>query len=103
VLRDKYHLAIPLWGHVGDGNLHPVIMCDRRNADEMQRVRAALDELFKQALELGGTLTGEHGIGMMKKEYLAQDLNPVALQQMKQLKQLFDPQGILNPGKVFAD
>jgi glycolate oxidase len=102
-LRDKYRLEIPMWGHVGDGNLHPVIMCDRRNADEMQRVRAALDELFKEALELGGTLTGEHGIGMMKKEYLAQDLNPVALQQMKALKQLFDPVGILNPGKVFPD
>ena len=102
-IRDKYRLAIPMWGHIGDGNLHPCIMCDRRDADEMRRVREALSELFTDAIALGGTLTGEHGIGLLKKEYLPSDLHPVAIAQMKALKRLFDPNGILNPGKVFPD
>jgi glycolate dehydrogenase FAD-linked subunit len=102
-IRDKYQLDIPMWGHIGDGNLHPCIMCDRRDADEMHRVREALSELFDDAIELGGTLTGEHGIGLLKKEYLPRDLHPVAVAQMRALKQMFDPNGILNPGKIFPD
>ncbi len=102
-LRDKYQLSIPMWGHIGDGNLHPCIMCDRRDADEMKRVYAAVSEMFEDAIELGGTLTGEHGIGLLKKEYLPKDLHPVAIAQMKALKKVFDPHGILNPGKVFPD
>ncbi|MEP7198433.1 MAG: FAD-linked oxidase C-terminal domain-containing protein [Chloroflexota bacterium] len=102
-LRDKYNLQMPMWGHIGDGNLHPCIMCDRRDADEMRRVRDAVSEMFEAAIELGGTLTGEHGIGLLKKEYLPKDLHPHAIAHMKALKKVFDPQGILNPGKVFPD
>ncbi|MBI5879340.1 MAG: FAD-binding protein [Chloroflexi bacterium] len=102
-VREKYGLAMPMWGHVGDGNLHPSIMCDRRDADEMRRVHAALSEIFAAAIELGGTLTGEHGIGVLKKEYLPTDLSATAIAQMKAIKQLFDPNGILNPGKLFPD
>jgi len=102
-LREKYQLQIPMWGHIGDGNLHPCLMCDRRDADEMRRVHAAVSELFADTIELGGTLTGEHGIGLLKKEYLPRDLHPVAIAQMKALKKVFDPNGILNPGKLFPD
>ncbi len=102
-LRGKYRLAIPLWGHIGDGNLHPCIMCDRRDADEMRRVHEAVSEMFEDAIKLGGTLTGEHGIGLLKKEYLPKDLHPIAIAQMKALKKVFDPRGILNPGKIFPD
>jgi len=102
-VREKYGLVMPMWGHVGDGNLHPSIMCDRRDADEMRRVHAALGEIFETAIALGGTLTGEHGIGILKKEYLPTNLSATAIAQMKAVKQLFDPHGILNPGKVFPE
>lgn len=105
-LRDigrRYDLRTPVFGHVGDGNLHPYLICDRRDAEMMERVRGAAAEIFTAAIELGGTLTGEHGIGLAKRDYLSRGLDPLAYQKMLAIKRLFDPQNILNPGKIFRE
>ncbi len=95
----KYDLVIALHGHVGDGNLHPGILCDRRDAAQMAHVEQAAGELLRAAVELGGTLTGEHGIGVFKREYIAAALDANALAAMARVKAVFDPLGIMNPGK----
>jgi glycolate oxidase len=99
----KYDLRTPIFGHIGDGNLHPYLICDRTDPDMMQRVRQAAGEIFAAAIDLGGTLTGEHGIGLAKRDYLKRGLDPLARAQMLALKRLFDPHNILNPGKVFEE
>jgi glycolate oxidase len=99
----KYDLATPIFGHIGDGNLHPYLICDRTNAEMMDRVRKAAGEIFSTTIDMGGTLTGEHGIGLAKRDYLAQALDPLAREQMLAIKRLFDPNNILNPGKIFAE
>jgi glycolate oxidase len=99
----KYDLLIPIFGHAGDGNLHPNILFDRRNPEEMERVHAASGEIFAAAVALGGTLSGEHGIGLLKREFLHLGLQPEAIDLMKRLKQALDPHGIMNPGKIFAE
>jgi glycolate oxidase len=99
----KYELEIPLFGHIGDGNLHPNILCDRRNAEEMIRVTAAAREIFEAAVGLGGTLSGEHGIGLLKKQFMELDLGADAIALMRRIKDAIDPNGIMNPGKVFPD
>jgi glycolate oxidase len=95
----KHNLVIALHGHVGDGNLHPGILCDRRDAAQMARVEKAAGELLQAAVELGGTLTGEHGIGVFKREYITAALDANALAAMVRVKAVFDPYGIMNPGK----
>ncbi|MCZ7569521.1 MAG: FAD-binding protein [Ardenticatenaceae bacterium] len=100
-IAEQYNLLLPLFGHIGDGNLHPTIMCDRRNADEMRRVEAAAEAIVESAIELGGVLTGEHGVGLLKRDYLPLDLNPVEIASMRRIKQALDPHNILNPGKLF--
>jgi glycolate oxidase len=97
----KHRLLIPVFGHISDGNLHPNILFDRHDPEEVGRVNTAAGEIFEVAIKLGGTLTGEHGIGSLKKEYLADALDPVELEMMRRVKDAFDPLGILNPGKVF--
>lgn len=97
----EHHLQIPLYGHAGDGNLHPNILCDRRDAEEMARVRLAAAAIFDAALALGGTLSGEHGIGLLKKEFLERDLGARQIAAMRAIKDALDPQGIMNPGKIF--
>ena len=97
----KYDLLIPVFGHAGDGNLHPNILCDRRNRDEIARVREAAREIFEAAVALGGTLSGEHGIGVLKKQFMELDVGPDALRVMRSIKEALDPHGILNPGKIF--
>jgi glycolate oxidase len=97
----KYRLQIPVYGHISDGNLHPNILFDRHDPEEVDRVNRAAAEIFDAAVRLGGTLTGEHGIGSLKKQFLALALDPVELEMMQRVKAAFDPQGILNPGKVF--
>ncbi len=97
----RYDLMIPLYGHISDGNLHPNILFDRHDEEEVARVNAAARDIFAATLALGGTLSGEHGIGSLKKEYLADALDPVALEMMRQVKAVFDPLSLLNPGKVF--
>ncbi|NWF93845.1 MAG: FAD-binding protein [Syntrophaceae bacterium] len=96
----KYNLLIPIVAHAGDGNLHPQILTDIRNKEEMERVVKAIDEISIKAVELGGTLTGEHGIGIAKREILPYEIGEVAMEITRTLKKAFDPFNILNPDKV---
>ena len=86
---------------MGDGNLHPTFLTDERNADEMARVEHAMREIFDYAIALGGTITGEHGVGLAKKSFLPRALGNASLGLMRQLKLALDPDRILNPGKIF--
>jgi glycolate oxidase len=97
----RHQLRIATFGHMGDGNLHPTFLTDERNAPEMERVEYAMQEIFDYALKLGGTITGEHGVGLAKKKFLPGALGDNSLGLMRQLKRSLDPQGILNPGKIF--
>jgi glycolate oxidase len=78
-------------------------LCDRRDAEEMKRVREAAREIFETAVDLGGTLSGEHGIGLLKKQFMEMDVGPEALRVMRAIKNALDPLGIMNPGKIFPD
>lgn len=97
----KYQLRVGTFGHMGDGNLHPTFLTDERNAGEMHRVEEAFKEIFDEAIRLGGTITGEHGIGVAKKSFLPKFAGDVPMRVMRELRQALDPNGILNPGKVF--
>ena len=97
----RHRLRIGTFGHMGDGNLHPTFLTDERNADEMARVEKAMHEIFDYALALGGTITGEHGVGLAKKTFLPAALGDASLTLLRQLKRTLDPQGILNPRKIF--
>jgi glycolate oxidase len=98
----RYSLTIGTFGHAGDGNLHPTILTDERDAEEMARVEKAVEEIFDAALHLGGTVSGEHGIGLSKARFLPMETGPVALGMMRSIKSALDPKGILNPGKMFT-
>jgi glycolate oxidase len=98
----KYNLKVGTFGHMGDGNLHPTFLTDERNADEIHRVHEAFNEIFDKAIALGGTITGEHGIGLAKKEFLPKFAGEVGMEAYRRLKAAFDPNGILNPGKVLV-
>lgn len=102
-IRDKYGLNLVIFGHAGDGNLHPNIMADKRDREEMKRVEQAVAEIFEVAIELGGTLSGEHGIGTMKAPFLELETGAAALDMMRRIKQAWDPKGIMNPGKIFPE
>lgn len=97
----KYDLVIPILGHTGDGNMHPNILTDERNEEEMKRVNAAIDEIFEAALAMGGTLSGEHGIGLIKQKYMPWQFGEEGLALMRSIKRAVDPNNILNPGKMF--
>ena len=97
----RHDVIIAIFGHAGDGNLHPNILYDKRNPDEVERVELAAADIFASAVELGGTLSGEHGIGLAKKEFMPLALSPETLGLMRTIKATLDPYGILNPGKVF--
>ncbi|MBM9621335.1 FAD-binding oxidoreductase [Streptomyces zhihengii] len=97
----KYDLTIGVCAHAGDGNTHPVVCFDHLDPDESRRARESFDEIMALGLELGGTITGEHGVGVLKKEWLARELGPVALELQRGIRETFDPLGILNPGKLF--
>jgi glycolate oxidase len=96
-----YGLQIGTFGHMGDGNLHPTFLADERDADEMRRVHQALDAIVTRTLELGGTITGEHGVGLAKKPWLRQQFGDASLDLMRQIKATVDPHRLLNPGKIF--
>jgi len=100
-IAERNELLIPVFGHAGDGNLHPNILCDRRDPAEMARVRVAAREIFEAAIALGGTLSGEHGIGVLKKQFMELDLGRDTLALMRRIKDAVDPLGIMNPGKIF--
>jgi len=96
----KHQLQIATFGHAGDGNLHPQILYDGYDPQEVERMEAASAELFRLAIDLDGTLTGEHGIGLSKAAYMDFEHDPVAMDVMRTLKKTFDPNNILNPGKM---
>ena len=97
----KHDLKIGTFGHMGDGNLHPTFLTDERNKAEIQRVHDAFKEIFYEAIRLGGTITGEHGIGLAKKEFLPKFAGSAQMRVMRDLRKALDPKGILNPGKMF--
>ena len=103
--RTAQTLRLPIvsFGHAGNGNLHVNLMVHPDDPDEMTRAHAALDAIMSQVLELGGTLSGEHGIGTEKRRFIPQEIDAPTLALMRAIKQQFDPRGLLNPGKLFPD
>jgi len=99
-IAEEYDLQIATFGHAGDGNLHPQILYDGYDPEQVERREAASADLFQLAIDLEGTLTGEHGIGMSKAPYMTLEHDPVAMDVMRNIKKLFDPNDILNPGKM---
>lgn len=102
-IADRHRLQIATFGHAGDGNLHPQILYDGYDADQVRRMEAAAGDLFRLAIDLGGTLTGEHGIGLSKASYMTLEHDAVAMDVMRGIKRMFDPDNILNPGKMALD
>jgi glycolate oxidase len=100
-IAKKYQLRIGTFGHMGDGNLHPTFLTDERNTAEMHRVEEAFKEIFDEAIRLGGTITGEHGIGLSKKSFLPKFAGEAQMRVMREFRRALDPKGILNPGKMF--
>lgn len=98
----KYDLLIGTFGHAGDGNLHPTILTDRRDEKAFARVEAAVDEIFAVALGLGGTLSGEHGIGLAKSKWMEKEASRGTILYSRRLKRALDPKNILNPGKILG-
>ena len=94
-------VLIASFGHAGDGNIHVNVMYDKKSEAESAAAEAAVNEVFKLTLSLGGTISGEHGVGTAKQKYLEMELSPAAIEAMKRIKASFDPKGILNPGKIF--
>jgi glycolate oxidase len=88
-------------GHAGDGNLHPSVLTDAKNKEHYERSVKAVDEIIEAAVELGGVLSGEHGIGLEKQKFFNKVTNPVVVNMMKGIKALFDPNNIMNPGKIW--
>lgn len=97
-LSRKHDVRVGVLAHAGDGNLHPDIMTDMRNAEEMERVERFIREMYAEVIALGGTLSGEHGIGIGKDKYMDLEFKPRALELMRGIKRVFDPKNILNPG-----
>ncbi len=97
----RHRLLIATFGHMGDGNLHPTILTDETDAEEMERVEQALSDIVDQTIALGGTITGEHGVGLAKKPYLPRQLGDPGMRLLRQVRLALDPHGILNPGKIF--
>ncbi len=99
----KHDVPISFAGHVGDGNFHPVVLTDSRDKEYYQRALKCVDEIISAALSLGGVLSGEHGIGLEKRRFLKQAMDPAAIDIMKQIKDVLDPRHILNPGKIWEE
>ena len=97
----KHKLLVGTFGHMGDGNLHPTFLTDERNTEEMARVHAALEDIVTKTLALGGTITGEHGVGLAKKAWLRRQVGENSHDLMREIKRAWDPQNLLNPGKIF--
>ncbi|MFV2019623.1 FAD-binding oxidoreductase [Micromonospora sp. LOL_023] len=99
-IAERHQIAIGVVGHAGDGNLHPNIVVDRADPDSLARGRAAFDAIMRLGLDLGGTCTGEHGVGLLKRDWLAEEIGPVGMRVHRAIKQALDPTGLLNPGKL---
>ncbi|MFI1529805.1 FAD-binding oxidoreductase [Streptomyces griseus] len=100
-IAEEYDLTIGVCAHAGDGNTHPVVCFDHHDPDESRRARESFDAIMALGLELGGTITGEHGVGVLKKEWLARELGETGVELQRSVKAAFDPLGLLNPGKLF--
>ena len=98
---ERTGIRIINFGHAGDGNIHVNLMVDRSNHDEYEKAQELVRDIFRATLELGGTISGEHGVGLTKKNYISMEIPPVELELMKNIKKVFDPKNILNPGKIF--
>ncbi|MHB0869357.1 MAG: FAD-binding oxidoreductase, partial [Chloroflexota bacterium] len=99
----KYGLTIGTAAHAGDGNLHPLVVYHPEDPEELERVHRADREIVELCVEMGGTLTGEHGIGLEKRDYMPLLFGDLELDLMRQLKGVFDPEGLLNPGKLLPE
>ena len=102
-LGERKKVAVVNFGHAGDGNVHVNIMISGKDQDEYRRAEEAVKEVFKAAVDMGGSITGEHGIGIVKSPFLEMEVGPMGISVMKRLKNCFDPNGILNPGKIFPE
>jgi glycolate oxidase len=102
-ISTKYGLPIVIFGHAGDGNLHPNILFDKRDPEQWKKVEQMVAEEFEAALALGGTLSGEHGVGVLKRPYLEKALGSISLDVQRNIKRALDPLNILNPGKMFQE
>jgi glycolate oxidase len=102
-VAERYALRIAVFGHAGDGNLHPTFLTDQRRHDELKRVNAGMSEMMRACIDLGGTISGEHGIGLDKMPFLKLELGKAGYDIMRRLKISLDPKGIMNPGKMFYD
>ena len=102
-IAEKYQIPIVNFGHAGDGNIHVNIMVNKKVSGDTMKAEGAIKEVFKAALELGGTMSGEHGVGIAKAPYIPLEITPVAADYMKAIKRSLDPNNILNPGKIFPD
>jgi len=100
-LSESSGVMIVNFGHAGDGNIHVNLMVDRSSAQEYKKALKLVEDIFRITLELGGTISGEHGVGLTKKEYISLEIQPDELELMKKIKTVFDPKNILNPGKIF--
>jgi glycolate oxidase len=99
----KHNIPIAIFGHAGDGNLHPNILFDKRDPDQVERMKKAAAEIFDISVRLGGTLSGEHGVGNLKLAFLEKDIGPISIDVMENIKRSLDPKKILNPGKVMPN
>jgi glycolate oxidase len=102
-LSVKYDFPIVTFGHIGDGNLHPAITIRKEIAEDWPKLEALIDEINLKALELGGTVTGEHGIGIARARYMKKEHGEVAIDVMRAIKRALDPKDIMNPGKMALD
>src|SRR5512140_520367 len=102
-LSGRTNVRIVTFGHAGDGNIHVNIMISGTDADETRRAEEAVGEVFRKTVEMGGTISGEHGVGISKAPFLEMEVGPLGVAVMKRLKECFDPNGILNPGKIFLE
>jgi len=102
-ISQRYGVVVATFGHAGDGNLHPQILYDEYNAEQVEKVEKVEEEIFRLAISLKGTLSGEHGIGLSKANYMTLEHDPIEMTLMKKIKKTLDPNNIMNPGKRALD
>ena len=100
-IGERHRVALPTIGHAGDGNMHPMLVFDGNDPDEVARVQLAFAEIVALALSLGGTIAAEHGVGTLKRRFVEDEVDPVHLAWQRAVKRTFDPTGMLNPGKAY--